>query len=108
MIDGRSVHRARWAAQCAVASELCKQGHQVALTMGNHPEVDLMVISPKGEQFLIDVKGLYTKNFSVISPKPERSDLFFVLAFVPDDEPNQFFILTQKEVNTEVLRHNER
>jgi hypothetical protein len=28
--------------------------------------------------------------------------LFYILAYVPDDEPNQFFILTQDEVNKEV------
>jgi hypothetical protein len=54
-----SRHQTQWAAQFAVASELCKRGYQVALTMGNHPVVDLMVVSPKGVQFLVDVKGLH-------------------------------------------------
>jgi hypothetical protein len=102
--DRRSVHRTQWAAQFAVASELCKRGHQVAFTMGNHPKVDLMVISPSGAKFAIDVKGLYRKNFWVISRKEGLQDLFYILAFVPDDEPNQFFILSQDEVNTEVAR----
>src|SRR5205085_11186414 len=73
-----------------------------------HPEVDLMVLSPTGAQFTIDVKGLYKKNFWVISSKSERVGLFYVLAFVPNDEPNQFFILTREEVNTEITRHLER
>jgi hypothetical protein len=72
--------------------------------MGNHPKVDLMVISPSGAKFAIDVKGLYRKNFWVISRKEGLQDLFYILAFVPDDEPNQFFILSQDEVNTEVAR----
>jgi hypothetical protein len=42
----RSAHQTQWAAQFAVASELCKQGYEVALTMGNQPVFDLMVISP--------------------------------------------------------------
>lgn len=104
----RSAHRTQWAAQFAVASELCKRDYQVAFTMGNHPQVDLMVISPRGAKFVIDVKGLYKKNFWVVSTKTNRKGLFYVLAFVPDDEPNQFFVLTQTEVNREVLRHSER
>ena len=32
-----SAHQTQWAAQFAVASELCKRGYEVALTMGNHP-----------------------------------------------------------------------
>ena len=36
----RSAHRTQWAAQFAVASELCKRNYQVALTLGNHPTID--------------------------------------------------------------------
>ena len=98
-------HQTQWAAQFAVASELCKRGYQVALTMGNHPIVDLMVVSPKGAQFSIDVKGLYKRNFWVVKPKAERADLHYVLAFVPEGASNRFFVLTQAEVNLEVPRH---
>ena len=52
--ERQSAHRTQWAAQFAVASELSKRGYQVALTMGIHPVIDLMVISPKGVPFLID------------------------------------------------------
>src|ERR1700683_1792340 len=73
MAEKHSAHRTQWAAQFGVASELCKRGYQVALTMGNHPVVDLMVVSPKGKQFSIDVKGLYKRNFWVVNPKNERA-----------------------------------
>jgi hypothetical protein len=40
-------HQTQWAAQCAVASELCKRGYEVSFTMGNTaPVADLMVVSP--------------------------------------------------------------
>ena len=104
-----SVHQTQWAAQFAVASELCKRDYQVAFTMGNHPQVDLMVISPKGMQFVIDVKGLYQKNFWLVSPKmDEGKNLYYVFAFVPKGEPNQFFILSHAEVKIEVSRDIER
>jgi hypothetical protein len=100
----RNVHQTQWAAQFAVASELCKRGYEVAFTMGNHPLVDLMVISPKNRSFLVDVKGLHRKNFWLVSPKPNRADLFYVLAYVPAGEPNRFFVTTQRKVNQQIMR----
>jgi hypothetical protein len=58
-----------------------------------------MVISPNGRQFSVDVKGQYKPNFWPLSPKKTRDKLFYVLAFVPEDGQNQFFILTQDQVN---------
>jgi hypothetical protein len=59
-----------------------------------------MAVSPRLKRmFLIDVKGLYRKNPWVVKRKPERCDLFYVFAFVPTGETNQFFVMTQKRVN---------
>lgn len=52
--------------------------------------------------FLIDVKGLYRKNPWVLKQKAHRSGLYYVLAFVPDDASNQFFIMIQHQANTYV------
>ena len=101
----RPSHRTQWAAQFAVASELCKLGYEAALTLGNHPYADLMVRSPTGTPFDIDVEGQYKKGFWVVSPKEKRGGLFYVLCHVPDRQSNEFFILTQKEMNEEVARH---
>jgi|SRR5665213_1046782 len=103
----RSTHRTQWAAQFAVASELCKRDYQVALTLGNHPAVDLMVVSPNGTQFLIDVKGLYRPNFWQVKPKARRDNLFYVLALVPDVGQNRFFVMTQKEVNNDIKNNTD-
>ncbi|MGH6770260.1 MAG: hypothetical protein ACRECO_14695 [Xanthobacteraceae bacterium] len=107
MKERRSAHRTQWAAQFAVASELCKRNYQVALTLGNHPAIDLMVISPKGTPFLIDVKGLYKPAFWGVREKPERDNLYYVFALVPDTGSNQFFILTQRQVNEGIGRYRE-
>ena len=82
----------------ALSPELCKRRHQVALTLGNHP---VMVVSPAGRQFVVDVKGLYRRALWQVRPKPMRDDLFYVFALVPDPDegPNPFFILTQTEVS---------
>ena len=86
----------QWAAQFAVASELCKRGYEVSFTMGNStPVADLMVISPGGEMFLVDVKGLYRSNPWLIKRKPDNARLFYILAFVPTGAPNEFFVMSQ-------------
>jgi hypothetical protein len=97
--ERRSAHRTQWAAQFAVASELCKRDCQVALTLGNHPSADLMAISPKGVPFTVDVKGLYKRNFWAVRAKATKHNLFYIFAFVPDEGQNRFFILTQDQVN---------
>lgn len=63
-IANKRAHQTQWAAQFAVASELCKRGYEVSFTMGDTtPVADLMVVSPKtGGMFLVDVKGLYSMN----------------------------------------------
>ena len=101
--ERQSAHRSQWAAQFAVASELCKRGYEVALTMGNHPVIDL-VVSPKGVPFLIGVKGRYKKNFWPVRLRKARGKLFYVLAFVPAVGQNRFFILTQEAVEKEIWR----
>jgi len=67
--------------------------------MGNHPTADLMVYSPQGKAFVIDVKGLYKKNFWAVRKKPDKAGVYYVLAFVPQDAPNRYFILTQAQIN---------
>lgn len=93
-------HQTQWAAQFAVASELCKRGYEVAFTSGHTtPVADLMVVSPANKKmFLVDVKGLYRKNPWLIRRKPIRTNLFYILAYVPNDEPNQFFIMKQQQI----------
>src|SRR5580704_12647074 len=95
----RSSHQTQWAAQFAVASELCKRGYWVSLTLGNQPDFDLMVTSPNGVHFSIDVKGQRKPQLWPIKPKQTRDNLFYVLVLVPHEEVNQFFILTQGQVN---------
>ena len=94
-------HQTQWAAQFAVASELCKRGYEVSFTMGNTaPVADLMVVSPvKREMFLVDVKGMHRVNPWIIKRKAPRAMLFYVLAFVPDNAPNDFFVLRQQDAD---------
>lgn len=101
----RDRHRTQWAAQFAVASELCKLDYQVALTLGNHPGVDLMVISPKGRMFKVEVKGLYKPDYWQLRKRESEEGLFYIFAYVPDRKPNQFFIIKQAIVNQLLDEH---
>jgi len=103
-------HQTQWAAQFAVASELCKRGYEVSFTLGhNTPLADLMVISPGGEeQFLVDVKGLAAPNYWQIKKKKRRDNLFYILALVPEGKTNQFFVLTQERANLFIDEEFER
>ena len=66
-----------WAAQFAVAAELCKRGYEVLFTMGIATQAaDLMLVSPKRKQmFLIAVTGLFRKNPGPIKRKAVRRGL---------------------------------
>jgi hypothetical protein len=103
-------HQTQWAAQFAAASELCKRGYEVAFTSGHTtPVADLMVVSPTTKKmFLVDVKGLYRINPWIIRRKPPRANLFYILAYVPADKPNHFFIMTQQQamqlIHDEIIR----
>ena len=94
-----SKYQTQWAAQFAVASELCKRCYDVALTLGNHPIFDLVVRSPHAQKFYVDVKGLYKPAFFPVQQREIREDLFYILAYVPPNQPNEFFVLTHKQVN---------
>ncbi len=50
------------------------------------------------------MKGLYKRNWWLITEKEPLQNLFYVLAFVPVNASNQFFILTQKQVNEAIPR----
>jgi hypothetical protein len=103
-------HQTQWAAQFAVASELCKREYEVALTLGhNTPLADLMVNSPVEQRhFLIDVKGLAKPNPWLVKRKLLRVDLYYILVFLGFDEPNEFFILPQEAANDLVVEHLQR
>jgi len=94
-------HQTQWAAQFAVASELCKRGYEVSFTLGHSaPLADLVAISPKSKTtILIDVKGLYRRNPWLIKRKSARKNLFYVLAHVTIGQSDRFFLFSQREMN---------
>ena len=59
----------------------------------------MMVVSPAGTSFRIDVKGLYSPNYWIIRRRAVESDLYYVLAYVPEPPKQcEFFVLTHAQV----------
>jgi hypothetical protein len=104
--------RTQWTAQFLAAAELVRRGYAVAFTMGNHtPLSDLMVGSPRGKKFWIDVKGQSAKAAWLVRTKESHPNLFYLLVYAPPVErgrkkgADQYFVLTQAQTNRLVRRY---
>ncbi len=103
-------YRTQWSAQFYAAAELTRRGYLAALTLGNAPVVDLLVQSPGGVAFQVDLKGLSSKNFWLVRERPAKPDLFFILVYLPSDvmQPPQFFIVPSATLVAEMTKLRER
>jgi hypothetical protein len=92
-------YRTQWAAQFYAAAELTRRGYLVSLTLGNAPVADLLVVSPSGKHFMVDVKGLSSKNFWLAQEREPQDDLYFILVYLPSEfQPPSFYVLSSAEL----------
>jgi len=92
-------YRTQWATQFFAAAELTRRGYLVSLIFGNALASDLLVQSPMGSLFTVDVKGQSNKSFWLIQPRPSLSDHYFILVYLPKKgEPPKYFILSSDEL----------
>jgi hypothetical protein len=77
--------------------ELARRGYKVQLTDSRFPAEDLLVVSPKGKHFGIDVKGQSTKNFWRMKEPPANDELFFALVFVSQTKAPSVYLLTSRK-----------
>jgi len=109
MIDQTKKYQTQWAAQFYAAAELTRRGYLVSLTLGNAPVADLLVISPDGRNFMVDVKGQATGNFWIIKRRPPQDNLFYILVYLPRDGGYlKFFILSYSELMKEREEYRKR
>jgi hypothetical protein len=94
----------QWSSTFYVAAELVRRGYLVSLTLGMAPSTDLLVMSPSGKPFKVEVKSLRKPNYWLIGEVSPQDDLFYVLVFVPEDvlRSPKFCILTSYEVKGEI------
>ena len=102
-------YRTQWAAQFYAAAELTRRGYLVSITLGNAPVVDLLVVSPSGKHFMVDVKGLSSKTCWLIRRPEAQDDLYFVLVYIPPASGSplayqspDFYVLSSAEVVKEL------
>ena len=76
--------------------ELAKRGFNVQLTDSRFPNVDMLVVSPQGTHFGIDVKGQRTNSFWRFKEKEPKSDLFYAFVNVPENNTPRVFIMDSK------------
>jgi hypothetical protein len=93
-------YKTQWAAQFFTAAQLTRRGYLVSLTFGNAPTSDLLVQSPNGAQFTVDVKDQSTKNFWLIQRREPNPNHYFNLVYLPKNIDNapRYFVLSSDEL----------
>lgn len=95
----------QWTAQFLAAAELCRRGYIVSFTMGNcTQDYDLIVGTPNGEPFYVDVKGLSSNSDWLIKKKSDVPSLYYILVRIDKSAYGNdfFFIMKQEQVNSEL------
>jgi hypothetical protein len=88
-----SRHNVEQMARGYLMYELAKRGYNVQITDGRFPVVDILVVSPSGKHFGIDVKGQRTKNFWRFNEREPRRYLFYGFVYVPESDTPRVFIM---------------
>lgn len=93
-----TTHNVEQAARGYVTFELARRGYVVQQTDSRFPTEDLLVVSPEGKHFGIDVKGQKTKNFWIIKEPKPSDELFYFLIYIPQTDSPELYILSSHEL----------
>lgn len=91
-----SRHNVEQMARGYLMYELARHGYNVQITDSRFPVVDMLVVSPGGSYFGIDVKGQRTKNFWRFNVREPKDDLFYGFVYVPEEGMPRVFIMDSK------------
>jgi len=89
-------HNVEQMARAYLMYELAKLGYCVQITDSRFPAYDILVVSPSGKHFGIEVKGQRTKNFWRFNERTPHPEMYYAFVFVPQDGPPQVFIMDSK------------
>jgi hypothetical protein len=78
--------------------ELAKRGYQIQLTDSRFPAYDMLVVSPSGKHFGIEVKGQRTKSFWRFEERTPHSEMYYAFVFVPTEGIPRVFIMDSEKV----------
>ena len=73
--------------------ELARRGYRVQLTDSRFPTYDMLVVSPAGKHFGIEVKGQSTKNFWRFNDCAPHHEMYYAFVFVPREGTPRVFIM---------------
>lgn len=106
-------YRTQWMSTFFAAGELTRRGYIVAITHGNAKFVDLLVQSPGGESFSVDVKGMSAHNWIPVK-KPDtengypRKEQYYILVHAAQNskknEIPRYFVMSSKEMYEEIIK----
>jgi len=91
-----SNHNTEQSARGYLMYQLARRGYNVQFTDSRFPGEDLMVSSPSGKHFGIDVKGMRTKNFWLLKEPTANPELFYAFVYVPEVGYPRVFIMTSE------------
>ena len=91
-----STHNVEQMARGYLMYQLAMRGYNVQITDSRFPTVDLLVVSPSGKHFGIDVKGQRTKNFWRFNERKPNQEFYFAFIYVPVEEQPRVFIMDSK------------
>jgi hypothetical protein len=70
-----------------------RRGYCVQITDSRFPKYDMLVVSPSGKHFGIEVKGQSTKNFWRFKDREPHPEMYYAFVFVPHDDAPRVFIM---------------
>ena len=88
-----SKHNVEQMARGYLMYELARRGYQVQITDSRFPTYDMLVVSPSGKHFGIEVKGQSTKNFWRFSGREPHPEMYYAFVFVPMEGSPRVFIM---------------
>ncbi len=88
-----SKHNVEQMARGYLMYELARRGYRVQITDSRFPTYDMLVVSPLGKHFGIEVKGQSTKNFWRFNDRAPHSEMYYAFVFVPQDGTPRVFVM---------------
>jgi hypothetical protein len=95
-----TTHNVEQMARGYLMYELARQGYQVQITDSRFPAYDLLVVSPSGKHFGIEVKGQSTKNFWRFTSRSPHPDMYYAFVFVPPEGSPRVFVMDSSTAMT--------
>lgn len=92
-----SKHNVEQMARGYLMYQLALHGYYVQITDSRFPTYDMLVVSPGGRHFGIEVKGQSTRNFWRFNERAPCPEMFYAFVFVPQDVEPRVFIMDSTE-----------